>query len=766
MAPEYLYGVRTRRVARSGLDGLTPILLLAYVAAMVGGGVYATLKTHGSGALSSGLLWTSIVAGIVAFFAITGPMVLLGVFIASKIMKFPLGGAAYLRACGAAALPGLMLALANLLPRNVALVLLIIAAIIPLTFYALKTTFALSFVEGFVTFLLSVVTGVGGLVLAGVIVAAMQWSGIVSNPVVDALGETQATGGIAALPGITMQSLSRGTAAKAPKHPGRVKSPLDDFVSALVARLAQNPGTSREQQQRELVLLKSQAEQVGGTSNADVMNMLQDLEQRAAAAPSEKPEPVLFQELADDNVWRSSPAAIALLSNDEVSFKNFNLRLPSGFRADLISSESDPKGLSFSSGRPQSSRLVLRTVPVSNAKQHRPWIVRQPFQYPAAERDRLFTIDGVGATSEQGTINGLPFTRVVHELGQRRGLSGRSAQHITRADGAWIVIDALASAANGVSLEVLEAAVRTIRLRPEGNPKQDPFDASTLVTRLSENPERVTQLLREKGAAAEDALLPLLTDASAPDRTVITALGEVGTAKSLPALQTAARSSDAALAAAARAAIKKIQPDIMDAVAEALLDLESTDTQAKRDALERLAQLTPDEARREKVAALLEAQMLSNEALSLRDAAAPAMALWAGKSTVPRLLRLLDENASQSERDAAMQVFAKLKDERSVFPVIRWIIKDTDNVTKTLIEMGPVAEAEVVKLLKERNPSVRTAAARIIQEIGTVKSLAGLKRASQDPRDYGAAAAAQVALDIVTDRWKTNKPDPAATAPE
>ncbi len=143
------------------------------------------------------------------------------------------------------------------------------------------------------------------------------------------------------------------------------------------------------------------------------------------------------------------------------------------------------------------------------------------------------------------------------------------------------------------------------------------------------------------------------------------------------------------------------------------------------------------------------------------------MAVWAGNSTVPRLLRLLDENASQSERDAAMQVFAKLKDERSVFPVIRWIIKDTDNVTKTLIEMGPVAEAEVVKLLRERSPSVRTAAARILQEIGTVKSLAGPRRASQDPRDYGAAAAAQVALDIVTDRWKTNKPDPAATtAPE
>jgi HEAT repeat protein len=71
--------------------------------------------------------------------------------------------------------------------------------------------------------------------------------------------------------------------------------------------------------------------------------------------------------------------------------------------------------------------------------------------------------------------------------------------------------------------------------------------------------------------------------------------------------------------------------------------------------------------------------------------------------------------------------------------------------------MGPVAEDEVIKLVKAPDAAGRTAAARILQEIGTVKSLAALKRASQDPRDANAAAAAKVALDIVNERLKAEK---------
>jgi HEAT repeat protein len=98
-----------------------------------------------------------------------------------------------------------------------------------------------------------------------------------------------------------------------------------------------------------------------------------------------------------------------------------------------------------------------------------------------------------------------------------------------------------------------------------------------------------------------------------------------------------------------------------------------------------------------------------------------------------------------------------VKDKSCVYLVVKWILLDTDNATRALIEMGPVAEDEVIKLVKGPDASGRTAAARILQEIGTIKSLAALKRASQDPRDTNAAVAAKVALDIVNERLKGQK---------
>jgi HEAT repeat protein len=419
----------------------------------------------------------------------------------------------------------------------------------------------------------------------------------------------------------------------------------------------------------------------------------------------------------------------------------------------------------FSTGRIDSGKLTLHAVPAANAKQRRPWVTRQRFQTTAAEADKLFTIDGAGAsTVEEGTINGVPFTRVVYDGGKRSGVLGKSGQYVTRTTDGWVVIDAVASSSTPASLDLLESSIRTIRPRPAGDPKIDPFAVDALVARFSEDPERVGAMLRQKGKGAEDAVLPLLkSDDARSARAAAAVLGDIGTAKSVPALQEAARASDAQLAAAAREAIKRLQPNAMDDVTEALIDLESTDHFKQSAALAKLAKITPDEARREKVATAIESQVLSKDLFFIYKDAGPALANWAGKNTVTRLLPLLaNEHASPHERQVAMEVFGKVKDKRTVFPVVRWILLDTDNATRCLIEMGPVAEDEVIKLTKAPEANGRTAAARILQEIGTVKSLAALKRASQDPRDPGAAAAARVAFDIVNERVKAAK---ATTAP-
>jgi len=113
----------------------------------------------------------------------------------------------------------------------------------------------------------------------------------------------------------------------------------------------------------------------------------------------------------------------------------------------------------------------------------------------------------------------------------------------------------------------------------------------------------------------------------------------------------------------------------------------------------------------------------------------------------------------------AMEVLGKVKDKRAVLPVVRWVLLDTENATRSLIEMGPVAEDEVIKLVKGPDAAGRTAAAHILQETGTIKSVAALKRASQDPRDANAAAAAKVALDILNERLKEQKAAGPTTTP-
>src|SRR5204863_7496498 len=103
------------------------------------------------------------------------------------------------------------------------------------------------------------------------------------------------------------------------------------------------------------------------------------------------------------------------------------------------------------------------------------------------------------------------------------------------------------------------------------------------------------------------------------------------------------------------------------------------------------------------------------------------------------------------------------KDKRAIFPIVRWIIKEPEAVVKALITIGPVAEEEVNKLLKERDANVRKNAARILEEIGGQKSLLNLQRASTDPRDVAAAEAAKRALDAVRERLKSQPKPPAAT---
>src|SRR5205814_7548771 len=83
--------------------------------------------------------------------------------------------------------------------------------------------------------------------------------------------------------------------------------------------------------------------------------------------------------------------------------------------------------------------------------------------------------------------------------------------------------------------------------------------------------------------------------------------------------------------------------------------------------------------------------------------------------------------------------------------------KEPEQAVAALKTMGPVAEDDVMKLLKERNADARRNAARVLEEIATQKCLIELRRASTDPRDTSAALAAKQALESVMARVKEQK---------
>ena len=185
----------------------------------------------------------------------------------------------------------------------------------------------------------------------------------------------------------------------------------------------------------------------------------------------------------------------------------------------------------------------------------------------------------------------------------------------------------------------------------------------------------------------------------------------------------------------------------------------------KTDALKKLAQITPADAQqRETVAGALE-QIIVTDTAFIADEAAETLAVWHRPQTVDVLLPLLAETEWVSwKRTRAMKVLGKTRDKRAATPIMRWLLKDTDNVVAAMIDLGPIAEDEAIGRLREKEPTARAAAARILSAVGTQKCLIELRRAANDPRDAGAAAAARSALETVLSPVKQAKPATTTTA--
>lgn len=193
----------------------------------------------------------------------------------------------------------------------------------------------------------------------------------------------------------------------------------------------------------------------------------------------------------------------------------------------------------------------------------------------------------------------------------------------------------------------------------------------------------------------------------------------------------------------------------LDPADQALAAINSGIASAKKDALKALAEMPVDPTKTQ-VTRQLEAVVLADD-IAVRDVATAALAQWADSVTVLKLLPWLDQSAPPSHAEAAMKILGPTHDKRAVMPIMLWMVKRPEPATAALIELGPVAEDDLCKAVRDPNPDGRKYAARVLQEIGGQKSLIPLQKAAADARNVEAQQAAKIALELVRERYKQSK---------
>jgi hypothetical protein len=391
----------------------------------------------------------------------------------------------------------------------------------------------------------------------------------------------------------------------------------------------------------------------------------------------------------------------------------------------------------------------------------------------AARQQKLFVIDATGAAQggsaqggsapsvASGTLNGIPVTRVDYMTGTG-AFAHRIIQFAALDDGNWFVIEAKSPQPHAQTAELMESGALTVRRAGANEPKADPFAPERIAPRLADDADDAKAILRRHGAAAETAVAAQMKSENVWVRRAATELmGEIATAKSVPALQEAAQSTDGDVAKFARAALGKIAPTQFDKTAEALMDLKGGDPWKKEAAFKALASGPADPKRREEVAKALEDMLAGDRAVFDAEKIGKALAVWHGEKTVSRLLpMILDERGHPWLRKGVMIGLAGTKDPKAVKPIMMWMLKEPEMVVEAISSMGPVAEAEVIARYNmtmsdktKEGAAIRANCVRMLQAVGqTPAALAAVTRAAGDRRDAAGAELAKNAVDVVKSR--------------
>ena len=150
---------RERSNMAVGIDNVTPWFILLFLGAKAFDVIRSMMaladvpeEVKHQLKIGPGAFITAACVDVLVFFAVAATLVWLAVFIASKIMKFPLPDSAYLKAAGVAAIPSVVVTLIQILPLNLVIDAGLILAIIPVTLWVLKFAFDMTWPEALVAY--------------------------------------------------------------------------------------------------------------------------------------------------------------------------------------------------------------------------------------------------------------------------------------------------------------------------------------------------------------------------------------------------------------------------------------------------------------------------------------------------------------------------------------------------------------------------------------------------------------------------------------
>jgi HEAT repeat protein len=299
---------------------------------------------------------------------------------------------------------------------------------------------------------------------------------------------------------------------------------------------------------------------------------------------------------------------------------------------------------------------------------------------------------------------------------------------------------------------------------------KDERAAEALAECLDEHPHEAAQALRLIGAPAEKPILALVkSDSFRQRREAMGILKDIGTKESVAPLRALlmkrGRDHDMAkevLQAIARRFPREFPADKpaiweIDAITQALSDVQGTDVFRRGDALNELLKAQPNE-RKEEVIQVIE-PLLKDRDRGVRAKSIEILGVWGGKEQAPTIIKMLDDEDGGA-REASMRTLAKLQDERAIAPICLRLTNffDRGHASKALKEFGVKAQVEVSKYCVHSDAGVRHEATKLLGQIGDKEAIPALQKLINQKQDRRLAEVATQALNELRVRLMSTEP--------